>query len=79
MCFRKSFKRLTSAVAKLQQQLAQFMRKKRGDMTYQQFSRKTGLSTASLQRIEMADQNVTLETLVEITSRLKCKIGDIFE
>ncbi len=45
-------------------------------MTYQQFSKKLGLSTASLQRIEMGDQNVTLKTIEQITSRLKCRVSE---
>jgi DNA-binding Xre family transcriptional regulator len=66
-------------VAKLQQQLGQFLRRKRGEMTYQQFSRKLGISTASLQRMEMGAQNVTLNTIEQIAARLKCKISDIFD
>jgi DNA-binding Xre family transcriptional regulator len=48
-------------------------------MTYQQFSRKLGISTASLQRMEMGAQNVTLNTIEQIAARLKCKISDIFD
>ena len=53
-------------------------RKKRGDLTYQQFSRKVGLSDSTLHRLELGQQNVTLNTLEQICDRLKCSISDIF-
>ncbi len=64
---------------RLAKQLAHFLRKRRGDLTFQQFSRKTGISDSTLHRMEMAEQNVTLKTLEQICSRLKCKVSDIFE
>lgn len=63
---------------RLAKQLAQFLRKRRGDLTLQQFARKSGISDSTLHRMEMADQNVTLKTLELICSRLKCKVSDIF-
>jgi transcriptional regulator with XRE-family HTH domain len=62
----------------LAQQLASFMRKKRGESTLKQFSRKTGISDSSLQRIEGGRQNVSLATLQHIIDRFKCSIADIF-
>jgi len=59
--------------------LAAFLRKKRGDLTFQQFSRKTGISDSTLHRLELAEQNITLNTLEQICDRLKCSITDIFE
>lgn len=59
-------------------QLGEFLRKKRGSLTYAQFSRKLGISDASLHRLEMGVQNVTLKTLEHIATRLKCKVSDIF-
>ena len=64
---------------KLAKQLAAFLRKKRGDLTYQQFSRKTGLSDSTLHRLELGDQNITLKTLEHICERLKCGVAAIFE
>jgi DNA-binding Xre family transcriptional regulator len=66
-------------VANLQQQLSRFLREKRGEMTYAQFARKTGISLATLKRLEIGEQNVTLKTLEQLTKRLKCKMSDIFE
>jgi transcriptional regulator with XRE-family HTH domain len=62
----------------LRKQLAEFLRDKRGDRTFAQFSRKVGLSGSTLQRIEMMEQNVTIDTLQHIVNRLQCRIRDIF-
>ena len=58
--------------------LAKFLRAKRGEMTLIQFSRKLGISKSSLNRMEMGQQNVTLETLDVLCERLKCNVGDLF-
>ncbi len=63
---------------RLAKQLGAFLRKKRGNLTYQQFSRKMGISDSTLHRLEMGEQNVTLKTLEQICSRLKCKVSDLF-
>jgi transcriptional regulator with XRE-family HTH domain len=63
---------------RLRKQLADFLRKRRGDQTFQQFARKIGLSDSTLQRIEMMEQNVTIDTLEHIVNRLRCTISDIF-
>jgi DNA-binding Xre family transcriptional regulator len=62
----------------LQKQLGQYLRKKRGDMTYPAFSRKLGISSSSLHRMEMGEQNVTLATLEQLLKRLKCTVADMF-
>ena len=64
---------------RLAKQLALFLRKRRGDLTYQQFSRKTGVSDSTLHRMELAEQNVTLKTLEQLCGRLKCTVSDIFK
>jgi len=48
-------------------------------MTYAEFSRKTGLSIGTLNRMELRLQNVTLKTMEQLIKRLKCKMSDIFE
>ncbi|HZL78136.1 MAG TPA: helix-turn-helix transcriptional regulator [Candidatus Limnocylindrales bacterium] len=65
--------------ASLQKQLGQFLRKKRGEMSYPAFARKVGISSASLHRMEMGGQNVTLKTLEHILKRFKCSMSDIFD
>ena len=66
------------AKCRLAMRLAAFLRKRRGDLTYQQFSRKTGISDSTLHRLEQGSQNVTLNTLEQISERLKCDITEIF-
>jgi transcriptional regulator with XRE-family HTH domain len=63
---------------KLERQLAAFLRKKRGDMTFAQFSRKLGLPPSTLHRLETCQQSVTLRRLQQIMNRLKSSITDIF-
>gem|GEM_PF-660048 len=71
--------RHTAVVAAfMQKQLGQFLRKKRGDMSYPAFARKLGISSSSLHRMEMGEQNVTLKTLEHLLKRLKCSLSDIF-
>ena len=67
------------AQKRLAKQLAAFLRKKRGDLTFQQFARKTGISDSTLHRLELAEQNITLNTLEQLCDRLKCSVSDIFE
>lgn len=59
-------------------ELAIFLRKRRGELTYTRFARKLGVSKSTLHRMELADQNVTLDTLEHLCKRLNCGIRDIF-
>jgi DNA-binding Xre family transcriptional regulator len=54
------------------------MRHKRGEQTFEEFGRKIGLSSSTLQRIEAMQQNVTLDTIEQISRRLRCGISEIF-
>ena len=63
---------------KLRKQLAAFLKKARGEMSYAQFAKRMGISAATLHRIEMCDQNVTLDTLEGIMERLKVSMAEIF-
>jgi transcriptional regulator with XRE-family HTH domain len=62
----------------LDNQLAVFLRKRRGQITYAAFARKLGMTPSSLFRIENGQQSVTLKTLEQIMGRLKCSWPDIF-
>ncbi len=62
----------------LEKQLAAFLRKKRGEMTFAQFSQKLGLPTSTLHRLEQCQQSITLGRLQQIMQRLKCGLSDIF-
>ena len=64
---------------RLAKKLGAFLRKKRGDLTYAQFSRKTGISDSTLHRLELGEQNITLKTIEQLTQRLKCTVADLFE
>lgn len=64
--------------ASMQKQLAQFLRRRRGKLSYPAFARKLGLSSSSLHRMEMGEQNVTLKTLEFLLKRLKCSVTDVF-
>ena len=64
--------------ASLQKQLGQYLRKRRGEMTLPAYARKLGVSSSSLHRMELAEQNVTLKTLEHLLKRLKCRLTDVF-
>jgi DNA-binding Xre family transcriptional regulator len=63
----------------LEKQLGSFLRKKRGEQTFAEFSRRLGLPASTLHRLESGEQSVTLGKLEHIMKRLKCKLSDIFE
>jgi transcriptional regulator with XRE-family HTH domain len=42
------------------------------------FARQIGLSSSTLQRLEIGEQNLTLDTLERVLKKLKVKIGDVF-
>ena len=69
---------LAVVAASLQKQLGQFLRKRRGEMTLPVFARKLGISSSSLHRMEMGEQNVTLKTLEHLLKRLKCSLTEVF-
>lgn len=47
-------------------------------MPYAQFAKRMGISAATLHRIEMCNQNVTLDMLETIQERLKAAMSEIF-
>lgn len=63
---------------RLARQLGRYLRRRRGDLTLQQFARKLGVSDSTLQRLEVGEQNVTLKTLERILDRLKCEVSEVF-
>jgi len=64
-------------VVSLQKRLGQFLRKRRGSLSLSAFARKLGISSSSLHRMEMGEQNVTLKTLELLLKRLKCGISEV--
>ena len=63
---------------RLRKQLGEFLREKRGDLTLSQFARKLAISDSTLQRLEIGQQNITIDTLEQIMERLKCSVTDVF-
>ncbi len=63
----------------LDSQLAEFLRRKRGKMTYAQFSRLTGLPISTIFRLINGQQSITLGKLDGVLTRLKCKLSDVFD
>jgi transcriptional regulator with XRE-family HTH domain len=59
-------------------QLAKFLRKARGEMSYAQFSKKVGLSHMTLYRLENGEHHLTLNKLETVMSKLKIRLSDIF-
>ena len=62
----------------LDAQLALYVRKARGEMSYAQFAKKTGVSYQTLYRIEKREQHLTLDKLETLMNRLRIKLSDIF-
>ena len=65
--------------ASLQKQLGRYLRRKRGELTLPVYARKLGISSSSLHRMEMGEQNVTLKTLEQLLKRLNCRFADVFD
>ena len=63
---------------KLAIRLGQRLRELRGEQSQRGFARKLGISKSTLSRMEMGEQNVTLDTLDVLCQRLKCDIGGLF-
>ncbi|NKB38737.1 MAG: helix-turn-helix domain-containing protein [Gammaproteobacteria bacterium] len=63
----------------LSKKLATNLRNRRGDKSLMEFGRKTGISYATLSRIESEQQNVSLDTLEKICISLNCDISDLFK
>lgn len=58
--------------------LADFLRQRRGEETFVEFSRKLGISPTTLYRLERCEQSITLGRLHQILGRLKIGLADIF-
>jgi DNA-binding Xre family transcriptional regulator len=61
------------------QKLANFLRKRRGELTLERFGRIIGLSKVSVHKLENAKVSARLKTVEQICKRLRCNVSDIFE
>jgi len=59
-------------------QLAKYLRKSRGELSYVQFSKKTGISPMTLFRVEKGEHHLTLNKLETVMRKLKVNLCDIF-
>ncbi|MEI6194236.1 MAG: helix-turn-helix transcriptional regulator [Verrucomicrobiota bacterium] len=62
----------------LDKQLAKFLRKERGDLSYAQFAKKVGISHQTLFRIEHGEHRLTLDKLETVLVKLKMRLKNIF-
>jgi transcriptional regulator with XRE-family HTH domain len=62
----------------LDRQLATFLRKKRGGLSYAQFSKKVGVSHTTLHRLERGEHHLTLNKLETVLNKLKVRLKDVF-
>jgi hypothetical protein len=58
-------------------QLAAFLKKRRGTLSYAAFAKKVGFSHTTLQRLERAEHHLTLNKLETILHKLKVRLRDI--
>ena len=62
----------------LDKQLAKFLREQRGELSYAQFAKKTGLSHTTLHRIEKGEHRLTIDKLQTVLEKLKIKLINVF-
>jgi transcriptional regulator with XRE-family HTH domain len=62
----------------LEERLAAFVKKARGEMSYAQFGAKTKLSKSSIYEIENGNYRITLTTVEKIAGGLGVSLSDIF-
>lgn len=62
----------------LRQQLGNFLRRRRGDRTLEQFALRTGISAATLCRLEAGTTNCSLDTLDQLRQVFNSSLQDIF-
>ena len=69
---------MPSVPSDLDKKLAAFLKKQRWEMSYAQFSKKTGFTASSLFRLEQGQQSITLGGLHELLKKLKVSLCDVF-
>jgi transcriptional regulator with XRE-family HTH domain len=62
----------------LDRQLAKFLKEKRGELSYAEFSKRVGVSYTTLHRVERGEHHLTLNKLETILEKLKVRMRDIF-
>jgi transcriptional regulator with XRE-family HTH domain len=62
----------------LDRDLARFLRKQRGSLSYAQFAKRVGLSHQTLFRIEHGEHHLTLNKLATVLNKSKLRLKDVF-
>ena len=62
----------------LSKQLGAYLRGRRGERTLRDLGREAGLCRSTLQRLELGEQNVTVDTLENVLRKLKVTVRDLF-
>lgn len=62
----------------LDKQLAKFLHKAQGDLSFVKFAKKVGVSHTTLHRLQAGEHHLTLAKLETITDKLKVKLSDVF-
>lgn len=65
-------------MGELRKTLGKNLKKLRGDLPQTKFAKILGISKSSLNRIEIGDQNVAIDTIEVICKKLKLNIGSLF-
>ncbi len=61
-----------------EKQLAGFLRRRRGELTFAAFAKRLGIPPSTLFRLEQCQQSITLGRLEQITKRMGVTLRDIF-
>ena len=59
-------------------QLAIFLRKKRGGLSYTKFAQKVGISDETLRRVELGEHRLTFHKFETVLCRLHLQLKDVF-
>ena len=59
-------------------ELAKCIKELRGDMTQREFAKKLNINVGTLNRIEQAQENITLKTIQRMCLSLNCSVGSLF-
>ena len=62
----------------LDARLAKFLRKQRGELSYEAFARKLGIGHMTARRLEAGEHHITLRKLEAIMGKLKVSLSDVF-
>jgi hypothetical protein len=62
----------------LDRALSAFLKKARGEMSFAEFERKTGVPSSTLHRVEMGEQSMTMGKLTTMLKRLNLSLEDVF-